>query len=146
MYTNKKAKTKKFERRNRRKKSAEIAADMEEKLITLPKALWEELRARGLHVPEGNFSTRFFARKLLPFTFVKELSTEAKKLLFKELMKELISNFDSTICKGFAECPYSIEDQETIHDIAAMLLEEEDKQQRKQKKQKPIAVAEEAVV
>ena len=145
--SNKPNKTKKFERRSKKVRKTQVAEGMEEKLVILPEQVWQELRDRGLHVPEGNFSIRYFARKLLPFTFVTELSVEAKKLLFKDLMKELVPEFDSTMCKGFAEVPYKIADQETIFDIAAMLTEEEDKAQRKKPKSVKLpAAAEEAVV
>lgn len=139
-------KTKKFERRSKKARRTQVAEGMEEKLVILSKQVWQELRDRGLHIPEGNFSIRYFSRKLLPFTFVNELSLEAKKLLFKELMKELVPEFDSTMAKGFAQVPYKIADQETLYDIAAMLTEEEDKEQRKKPKSKTIAAAEEAVV
>lgn len=139
-------KKRKFERRKTKPQPAvNTGIDMEEKLVNLPAKIWQELRDRGFHVVPGNFSIRYFSRRLLPFTYVNELSLDAQKILFLNLCKAMFKDFDSTICKNFAEDMFGLADQEILHDIAAMISEEEYKKEErkasKKKKKKSPAVA-----
>jgi hypothetical protein len=91
---------------------------MQEKLVRLPASVWEGLRQKGMHIPDGNFSSKFFARKKLDFNFVGELSLEAKKILFIKLMPELLTEFDSTICRNMADDTYNEVDNNMLRNIA----------------------------
>lgn len=99
---------------------------MQKKLVTLPQKLWEELRKKGYYVPKGDFSAKFFARKLLHFSFVKDITFDARKLLFINLMKEMFPTFDSTICKGFAEVVYTEADRQLLLNIAEKMDDNEE--------------------
>lgn len=91
---------------------------MQEKLVRLSKSDWESLRQKGRHIPEGNFSSKFFARKKLDFNFVEELSLEAKKILFIKLMPCLLTEFDSVICRNMASETYNQVDSNMLLNIA----------------------------
>lgn len=91
------------------------------KLVEYPQEIWDFLKEqKGLFVPEGRFSPKYFAKNLLPFSFVKEISMGAKKKLCIMLLKEMI-NFDSTMARNFRDSCYTEEDREVFGDIAAML-------------------------
>ena len=92
--------------------------EMQEKLVRLPASDWEGLRKKGRHIPEGNFSSKFFARKKLDFNFVEELSLEAKKILFIKLMGCLLTEFDSVICRNMASETYNQVDSNMMLNIA----------------------------
>jgi hypothetical protein len=95
---------------------------IQKKLVTLPGIVWDELKGRGYHIPTGDFSSKFFARKLLHFSFVKDITMEAKKLLFIYLCREMFT-FDTTICKGFADVTYNEKDRNLFLNIADKIEE-----------------------
>lgn len=91
---------------------------MQEKLVRLPASDWDALRDKGRHIPEGNFSSKFFARKKLDFNFVEELSSEAKKILFIKLMGTMLTAFDSVICRNMADVTYNPVDNNMLRNVA----------------------------
>ena len=106
---------------------------VQEKLALLPKAEWDNLRAKGFAIPEENFSNFAFVKNRLPFSFVYDLSTEAKKKLFIRLVKSIIPNFTPVVCKNWADGCLTIAEQEVLHDIAAMMDEDDYNQANKPK-------------
>lgn len=96
------------------------------KLVTLPQSAWDMLREMSYYIPKGDFSVKFYSRKLLHFSFVKEITAEARKLLFIYLMKEMFE-FDTTICRGFSDVVYNEKDRQLLLNIAEKMEEIEEK-------------------
>lgn len=97
------------------------------KLVEYPQEVWDFLKEKkGLHVPVGNFSAYYFAKNLLPFDFVFDISQAARKKLFIKLAQALLPDFSSTVCRNFADGTLTEEDREILQDCATLMDEREE--------------------